>query len=159
MEGRSRSAGNGVTAVAVTTRRPIFSVRQRTTFNSIQNWSVAIPQNFYVTARNNDSYVEIVQNGTLTKTASTPTWANVDTTFSTIQQCVDADGISGGRVLFSMDAISGSGTSRAAFIGEFEKALLSVDSDGSTVDTISIVATSFSGTSNLVSGFCWKEVR
>jgi len=157
--GRVRSAGNGITAIGVTTRRPVFSIRPKATFNSLQNRSVIIPQSIFVTAKTNDAYVEIVRNGTLLAGGGAATWADVDGTFSSAQKNVNADTISGGMVLDTFDVVAGTGSAKNTLQKEFNKALLSMGADGSTLDTLSIVVTSFTGTSTVTSGISWKEIR
>lgn len=154
------SASNGITTIGVTTRRPILSIRPRLLFNSIVNRIPIIIHDYALRAITNDSYFEVVYNGTLTGAS----FADVDTTNSSIQKDVSASAISGGMILDSGHAISGGGSggnarAEATRIAEQVGGIsLALDIAGSVQDTLTIVCTSFSGTSNIVAEMSWVEM-
>lgn len=103
----------------------------------------------------NPLHYEVVYNGTLTGA----NFADVDTTNSSIQKDVSATAISGGIIVDTGYALSGQGN-RADFIRSNQPIggiSFALDIAGSVQDTISIVCTSFSGTSNVGAEISWIE--
>lgn len=150
------SAGNGLTKIAVTTRRPILSIRPRLLFNSIANRIPIILGDALFYATTNDSYYEIVYNGTLTGAS----FADVDTTNSSIQKDVSATAITGGMVVDVGYAISGGNPNKADLTQAQLVAgiSLALDIAGAVQDTLTIVCTSASGTSNIAAAISWTEM-
>ena len=152
--GNLNSASNGTTPIAVTTRRPILSVRPAALFNGIANrsWYILIEALFKVTT--NDLYWEIVYGGALTGPVWTAAAADSNVEFD-----VTATAIAGGTSVVKGFAISGvgaaSGEANARSAGRFPN---SVDSLLGTQLGHSIVGTSFAGTSNVAAAVNWREV-
>lgn len=146
---------NGVTAIAVTTRRPVLSIRAKATGpNSIRNIGQMVLREADITASNNNSFYEIVLNGTLTGAS----WSAVDATYSLAEKDTSATTISGGIILSSGYVVAGSGS----LIGSISKSIsrdlaLIYSALGNVQDTISIVCTSTSGTSNILAAIDWEE--
>jgi hypothetical protein len=148
------TAGNGITSIGVTTRRPILSIRNRATFNSIVNTVAAIPTLIDVTAQTNGALIELVYNGTLTGASYT----NVNTNNSSMEVDTSATVISGGTTIGSFYVISGSGSTKGGSTANIrDQFRMSYDTLASAGDILSIVGTSFSGTSNLTSLINWAE--
>lgn len=155
-KGFSFSCSNGATTVAVTTRRPVLSIRPGLTFNSITNRAGIIPTGWEGIANNNGSYIEVVYGGTLT----TPTWVAVDATNSAVECDVASTSISGGVVVWSGYLPSTGNKSAAIAESGFPNLLwLTNNIAGNDSTPLSIVATSLSATSNVTAALRWVEVR
>lgn len=148
-------AGNGITTIGVTTRRPVLTIRPKATFNSITHRGLLVVADVALSATTNSSYVELVRNGTLTGAS----FADVDATFSAAQVDVAATAISGGQVVGVLDVISGAGVTRGAGGTVLSKLVLSYNAAATVLDTLSVVCTSYTGTSNVSAKFNWKEIR
>lgn len=152
--GITHSANNGVSAKAVTTRRPILTIRPSATFNSLTNRGQLAPLQYCVSADAN-ALVEFVYNGTLTGAsfASVGTNSNADVDTS-------ATAISGGEVLDSIYIASN--TPKVGGVQEgtspITKILLTLDPAGSAQDTLTVVVTSVTGTANTLASLTWNEV-
>lgn len=145
-----------ITTTAVTTRRPVLSIRPKATYNSRTNRAHIEDLVFSLRATTNDSMYEIVVGGTLTGAAFT----SVDTN-SVAEYDTTATAISGGVAVVSGVVISGSGstagiTSRDADIRN-PLVLSKIDGLTATQTPFSIVCTSFSGTSNVTALANWHE--
>lgn len=148
------SAGNGITTKAVTTRRPIATIRPGLTYNGIANRGQVIPVEIDLQADSNALY-EIVLNGTLTgasfASAGTHSIAEYDTA---------ATAISGGTVVESGFISTAGGVSRGigrnSLLGRLP---LTLNAAGTSGDTLSVVVTSFTGTANTAAQLTWREFR
>lgn len=149
-------ASNGATTIGVTTRRPILSVRAKTTGpNSVRNSGLIIPREIEFIASTNSAYVEIVLNGTLTGAS----FSAVNSSFSLAESDVSATAISGGVVIGHGYVVAGTGSGNGVLTyKEFPRNLaLAYSSRVSVQDTLTIVATSVSGTSNIGAAINWDE--
>lgn len=153
------SVGNGITTKAVTTRRPICSIRADTTGpgRSIRNYGQIIPYTVDPYADTNSIYWEVVTNGTLTGASfaavSPVGLADLDTS---------ATAITGGTTILSGYVgvtTGGPGvTGRVSVISDLDVFFPLVYSSLANVqDTITLVATSFTGTANVAGSFGWVE--
>lgn len=153
--GKLNRASNGITTVAVTTRRPVLSVRPALTFGGISNraWYVLIEAVMRVTT--NDVFWEIVYGATLTG----PSWSSV-TADSSVEYDVSATALSGGLTVVNGYALAGqgssSGTTIASVAGRFPN---SVDSLLGTQSGHSLVFTSMGGTASVAAAFNWREIQ
>lgn len=147
---------NGVTAIGVTTRRPILSIRPATTFNSITNRILNEVNKVAVRATGNDAYAELVYNPTSITNAS---FGAVDSTYSGMQYDISGTAISGGSTVLSFPVTAGTITSidKRNLLSALPLAT-DVDGTGGQI-MLSIVATSFTGTSNCIGVFNWSEFR
>lgn len=137
-----------VAGVAVTTRRPILTVRAKTAINSIRNRGHIFPRDVYVMAATNNAYVELVLNGSISGGADV--WTNLSATQSCVEYNTDHNAISGGRVLRAFYATSGSGTSRNQSTQSDFMDLPLIYSDLLSVQSqLSVVATAQTGTSTV----------
>jgi hypothetical protein len=157
-------ASNGITTIAVTTRRPVLSIRPRLTLNSITNRSIQIARIVAaVRAITNDAFVEIVYGGLPSRISLTgASWVNVDTNNSRVEYDVSATAISGGTVVADFFAVTGGGsganTSAATALRDIaERIALTLDVAGTTQDILSVVVTSFTGTSTCSAVLQWFE--
>jgi hypothetical protein len=149
------SASNGITPVAVTTRRCVLAVRPKLEFNSIENRADAIINAVELIAGTNDAYWELVYNPTF---GGTPTWASVNGN-STLEFSVNATTITGGIVVKSGFVAAGSGNTRSVIGSQINSNYpLSLDIDGANPTSYAIVCTSFTGTSNVNAAMDLREI-
>lgn len=156
LRGFPRSAPASITAIAVTTRRPVLSIRPKATYNSRTNRGHIEALEFLVRATTNDSLCELVIGGTLTGAS----FASVGTA-SIAEYDVSATAISGGTTIKQFNAISGAGSTAVSSgtDADFRNPLVLslIDALTATQTTVSLVCTSYSGTSNVASGANWHE--
>lgn len=147
------AAGNGTSTIAVTTRRPVFSIRPKDTFNSIVNRGQIGPQTVSVYT-DATALIEVVYNGSLTSAS----FASAGTS-SITEKDVAASAISNGIVIdqFIVPASQQSKGNASAIIGT--RLPLTLDIAGANPITLSVVATSFSGTANVSAAMEWLEYR
>lgn len=159
------SASNGATEIAVTTRRPILSIRPIQTFNGITNRGLVVPEAFSVFSEDTAAFIEIVYGGTLTNAS----FADVDATNSIGQRDIAADAISGGIVIASEFITSGgvgsnsqSGVGKSNLLSKLPLTL-NIAGDHPTSpfsDSLSVVVTSMTGGATDCSGALrWRELR
>lgn len=150
-------ASNGITTIAVTTRRPILSIRAKASFNSIVNRGTIALQSASAYAQTNAGYFEIVYNGSLTGAS----FASVNTS-SICERDISATAISGGITIGAFYAApSGSGVNSSDTIetGILSRLPICLDKSGANPIPVSVVATSFSGTCNASAALSWQELR
>lgn len=150
------AVSNGTTAVAVTTRRPILSIRLKNPFNNLMNRIHVLPAIVSVFAKTNDAYVEVIYNGTL---SGTPAWTSAGTN-SGVEYDVAANGISGGEVVEAMHLAAGTvaagGSTEKTDISWRYPIALGLHGQPSTV--LSIVVTSLSGTTDVRGVINYEEI-
>lgn len=150
------TASNGTTPIAVTTRRAILSIRPKSTFNSIVNRATVKNVQIELLATTNNAFYEIVYNGTL---GGTPSWTSVGT-HSTVEYDIAGTTVTGGVVIDSGFITAGSGSKSAgtAVSNALSKLPFTLDVAGANPITLSVVVTSFSGTSNVSASLKWLEL-
>lgn len=149
------SASNGITEKAVTTRVPILSIRPKLSFGGISNRGHVLLKSASAMARTNSAYIELIRNGTLTGPSWTSCGSNSLTEFD-----VTASAISGGDRIIADYAASSVGSSFVRSAGDIGNIFeLSTNYDASSADIISVVATSMTGTSNIVAAMNFSEAR
>jgi hypothetical protein len=156
IRGFPRSASNGITAIGVTTRRPVLSIRPKATYNSRTNRAHIELADFEITAVNNSSYYEVVIGGTLTGASFATVGADSAAEFD-----IAATAISGGTSIIKGFVLSGGGSVRGLSSSEVDVrnplTLSQIDALTATQTPISIVCTSFTGTSNVTAALNWHE--
>ena len=154
--GFPRSANTGTSAIAVTTRRPVLSIRAAALFNTLTNRCQIEMADYRLLAGSNSSLYEIVIGGTLTGAA----WATVGAA-SAAEYDITATAITGGTTVISDYVLSGSGSTKGESSGlvDIRSPLVISKIDGAlnTQTPISIVCTSLSGTSNINAAMNWHE--
>ena len=153
------AVNNGATEVAVTTRRPVLSMRPKALFNSIVNRGTIIPNAMTGYSTAEPTLFELVYNGTLTNAS----FASVSDN-SICEYDVAATAITGGHVVssFYVPAASlGSQESPSSGAASLTSRLpITLDIDGANPINISLVATSTTGVSTDVLGtMSWQEIR
>lgn len=158
------SASNGATTISVTTRRPVFSIRPRLTFNNITNRGSIAVDDASIYSDDVTAYWEIVYGGTLTGAA----FADVDTTYSIMEKDVAATAISGGVVVSSgFSPAAGAGANKTP--GQTARRLLSklplslniagAHPTSPLTDSLSIVVTSLGAATDIAAELSWRELR
>jgi hypothetical protein len=154
--GFARTANNGITEIAVTTRRPILSIRPAATFGGFVNRAHIEAASLSMKARTNDSLFEIVYGGTLTGAAFATVGTGSAAEFDTA-----ATAITGGTIIKSGYVATGAGIVSTSFVDEFDVRLpmtiIKIDGGATIQDSVSIVATSITGTSNMQAQASWFE--
>jgi hypothetical protein len=150
------SASNGVTTIGVTTRRPILSIRPKATYNSLTNRAHIDLEEIAVTAQTNAAYWELVIGGTLTGASFASVGAG-----SIAESDVAATAITGGVSIIKGFVVAGSGSSKGSSTGKLDLrgslTISQINALAVTQPIVSLVCTSFSGTSNLSGAFNWHE--
>lgn len=158
--GFPRSAPIGIVTTGVTTRRPVLSIRPKATYNSRTNRAQIKDLEFQLRATTNDSYFEVVVGGAVTIGAGAATWVSVGSN-SCAEYCTDADTITGGLTTISGFANAGSGSTAGmgGVLADLRNPLVLSQIDALTANQIvvSLVCTSFSGTSNITRLANWHE--
>ena len=154
------AAGRGITPLGVTTRRPVLSLRPRTTFNSLTNRGHITLASHQIVVNTNNVLWELVLNGSLTGAS----FANVDTVNSIADIDTAATAITGGVVIARGFAVAGGGTgtiqtSTSQLSDALKHFELYNDFTGLAPDTLSLVMTSFTATSNINACFNWTEQK
>jgi len=152
--GNEFSIGRGVTAFGVTTRVPVLSIRPSVTFNSITNRGHVTFSELEVIAASNHCFWELVENGSLTGAS----WGNVDATHSIADYDTSATAISGGIVRNTGWSLAGLGSNPGKSQGNNIIELFN-DFAGTTPDILTVVCTSFTGTTNINALMRWTEQR
>lgn len=155
--GLSFSASNGITSIGVTTRRAVLSIRPKATFNSITNRGFITDVEYELLAGTNNAFYEIVYNGTL---GGSPSWTSADSN-SIVEYDVAGTTVTGGITIHSgfLAATSSSVRGSSGSQNLFNKMPLTLDIAGANPINLSVVVTSFTGTSNVNASLAWKEVR
>ena len=154
------TANTGSGLVAVTTRRPLLSVRAKLLGpNGVINTGQIMPESGKVLAEDASCLVELVRNATLTGAS----WTNVNASHSLAESDISATAVSGGHVIESFGVGAGSlGSASIPGSGstsEFSRLPLVRAGLGTPQqDTLTVVATSTSGTCNALAAVNWKEL-
>jgi hypothetical protein len=150
----TQSAGNGDTLISVTTRRPILSIRGKTTFNSIVNRGIITPYEVKLINQDVDVFYEIVWDGTLTGDSFSSVNSNSITEFD-----VSSTAISGGVVIDSGYITSGTNKSSSTFSNRAQnKFRISNNIAGNKTDILTVVCTSISSATNVGATLTFSEV-
>jgi hypothetical protein len=155
------AANNGITTLSTTTRRPILSIRPRTGLAPTARVPIDL-RHYHVLADGNNILYEMVYGGTLTGAS----FAAVDATNSVIERDISATAISGGVVIDSGYVVAGAGAAQESTIvlDILSKLPLALDIAGAHptapfTDSLSIVATSFTGTASVAGSIDWLELH
>ncbi len=150
-------AQGSLTAIGVTTRRAVLSIRPKATFNSRTNRAAIELADFALTAATNSAYFEIVLGGTL---GGVPAWTSVSAD-SVVEYDVAGTTVTGGAVVDSGFVLSGAGSTRSLATDQLSTrspfTLSQIDALAARQDSISIVCTAFTGTSSITSAINWYE--
>ena len=146
----------GIVTIGVTTRRPILSIRPKATYNSLTNRGHIDDIEVMLRATTNDSFYEIVIGGTLTGASWTSSGTRSISEYDT-----SSTAISGGDTLVSGFIPSGSGSVSGGVIRSSDSrsplVLSQIDALTASQTPITIVCTSFGGTSNVTAVMNWHE--
>jgi len=133
------------TKIATTTRRPILSIRPKTTFNGYRNNTVITVKKAIIRSVGNDAFFEFVIGGTLTGES----FASIGT-YSTAEVDLSATAITGGIVVGSgFCEATGANSGSSVLIPINEKMwMYQIDALIATQTNFSIVATSLNATAS-----------
>jgi len=140
------SANNDSTPISVITRRAILTIRPKSTFNSITNTGLIVPNTFSVLSVTESVFYEIVYDGTL---GGAPSFSSVSSN-SLVESDVATTTIAGGEVILSGYASLGTGVSLGG--GELLSKL-----PFSAGSVLSLVVTSLGGATDMFGSFNWTE--
>lgn len=158
--GIPRSANMGVTAKTVsTTRVPVFSIRTRSTFNSLPNLGLIIPKGISVQATE-AIRIDVISGGTLTGAS----FANVSTNGSIAEVDTAATVIANGEVISSRYLYAtSSGPASAQFVAAAESLLGKAvlwDRQSSETGILTIAAVRTGGSdASVLASMDWEEIR
>lgn len=148
------SASNGGTLIGVTTRRPIFSIRPKATFNSVVNRGQISLKGMTVYVENNSSFIELVYDGSLTSAS----FASVNAS-SIVEKDVAASAITGGIVIWS-GYVAANASAESPFSLEISARYpMVLDAAGANPKNLTVVATSMNLTSDAGASLSWSEIR
>jgi len=151
--GLSFSASNNTTGVTLSHRRPILSIRPKTTFNSIENRVLIEPKSIELLATTNPIYYEVVYNGTL----SGASFSDVSPS-SSVEYDASATGIIGGTVIRTGYVGAGVGNSAQVQTPDLlNKLVLGLDINAISPDTMTIVATNIGNNPVAYGNITWME--
>lgn len=151
--GLSFSASNGTSGYTLSARRPILSIRPKTTFNSIENRILVEPKNIELLATANPIFYEVIYNGTLGGGSFSGVSSN-----SCVEYDVSATGITGGTVIRT--GYVGAGVGQSAQVQSpdlLNKIVLALDIAGTSQDTLTIVATNIGNNPVAYGNITWLE--
>jgi hypothetical protein len=151
----TQTAGNWITTIWVTTRRPILSIRPKLTFNTLENRGLIKSIHTELTASGNSWYFQLVYNPTsLTGASFTSVWTN-----SLVEYDVSATAISWWTVIASWYVIAGTGSTRWIWEHWLLSLLpMTINYNATIADTLSLVVTSFSWTCTVSWNIEWTEL-
>jgi hypothetical protein len=155
--GQTFSTSNTTGSFNVTSRRPILSIRPKSTLSGITNRGNIIPKEIDFLVGSNNVFWEIVYSGSLTG----PTWASVDGN-SVAEFDVAATAISGGITIQSGYVAAGSAANRLSYTTFFDHAKkypIVLNASGSAPINYSVVVTSLNSTAVASSALTWDEQR
>lgn len=155
LQGLSRSADNGETAVTIsTTLIPILSIRPKATFQSVPNMAICLPKAFTISPTN-PVRLEIIRDATLTGAA----WADVDATGSVMEFDTTATAVTGGTIVYSGYFASAGRNSAASLQGILGKSVL-WNRQGAQSGTLTVAAVrTENNDADCFASLQWDEIR
>jgi len=151
-DGIIHSVNNGITSIAVTTRRPILSITPKLLYNNLVNRSTLIYESFSIYP-SSDIFYEIVYDGSLSGASFNSAGIN-----STINFDVASTVITGGEVIKS-GYIPSTGGTQIGFSASINARLpLALNLAATKGKTLSIVITSITGTANCLGSIDIREI-
>lgn len=143
------SAGSGTQTYA-------FSIRAKSTFNSITNRMLIRPLEFFCAVTGaNPVLVEVYHSTTM---GGAPSWSDMDATYSALQ--VDTAGTPSGGVRVESFVIGSGAATKGASVKSFgARYPLTMDVAGTGYTNMTVYVTGLGGASNCFPGVVWEEVR
>ena len=144
----------GTTKVAVTTRRPVLSIRAKSLLNGLPNRGWVVPYDFSLLATTNDAFYEVLVGATLTGAAWTDAAPD-----SCGEYDISATALTGGIRVLSGFLVAGQGSTASSMTSNLiDNYPTSVDSLLNTQTVYTVAVTSFTGTSNVSAALNWREI-
>lgn len=164
---RATTAGSTVSCADSATLTPVLTIRLKDTFNSLAYRGRAVPYDLrFLNTASAPAYFELIWNvATLTSAAGATdelaagTWANVDATYSGVEQNTAATAYTGGLVIGSgyvSAAAAGQSSKPALSFGLSELLVMGKDYSG-TSDTVTIAARGIGGAATLAVALLFSE--
>jgi hypothetical protein len=155
LPGFNRHADMGETVTTVgTVLTPLLSIRQKSTFNSLTNVGITIPEGYNLQVDNPVRLV-VILNSTLTGAS----WSDVDTTNSTMEFDTSATALTGGIEIGGEYIGTGSKNTVAGSKGLPGRNVLAYGSNGvGDILTLAAVRTTTTN-ADVLAGLTWREVR
>jgi hypothetical protein len=157
---RPRYFGVGYTsAIGVTTRQAVLSVRPKLTFKGLTNRIKVVPANFSFLVTANDCLWELVYKPTFT---GVPVWQDANTAESSVEYAAHS-GVGTGAITGGIVVASGfAGSAQGAFAREVGSLIefkypITLDLNGANPIAFSLVCTSLNNTSNVRATINWAE--
>ncbi len=150
---------NNIANTSVTTRRAVFSIRPKLTFNGATNRVRIVPQDIGLIVTTNDALWELVYDPSFT---GSPTWSPADTHSSVefTTHTVGAGVLTGGIVVASGFAPAAQGSFAKFEAQKFDfKYPITLDINGANPKALSLVCTSLNNTANVKALMNWAEIR
>lgn len=147
------SSSNAVNLISVTTRRPILSIRKKTSYRGQENRGRVQLLHLGAYSDNNKSaHCDLIQGGVLTGASFVSEDAH-----SQVEVDTAATSISGGLVIDSLDVpASGAGPVEAEVKN---KVVLTTGFNGDSPSNLSIVCTAYTTVATISSHLVWEEFR
>lgn len=148
------SVGTGTGLVAVTTRRPILSIRPKATFGGLVNRATILFIKVSGYAENNATYIELCYGGTLTGASFSSVNASSVTEYDTAATAIASE--------IPIDTLyipSGRNVSGSSGIVIATRLPLTLDAAGANPISMTVVATSLNQTADVGASVSWLEFR
>lgn len=149
------SINTGTTSIAVTTRRPLLSIRAKQLFKGTINHGAILPLDFGVGVRTQPLLLELVYDGTLTGAS----FASVNDS-SITEYDMSATTITGGLLIESLAIAASQSAPSSATASVISKLPLSLDLDNNPGAILTIVGSRIGTTtqSDVVAFLNWREL-
>ena len=152
---------NNIANTGVTTRRAVFSIRPKLTFQGRTNRVRIVPQDIGLIVTTNDALWELVYDPSFT---GTPVWTDTNASYSSVQFSVHSDAaagaLTGGLVVASGFAPAAQGSFAKFEAQKFDfKYPITLDINGSNPKALALVCTSLNNTANVKALMNWAEIR
>lgn len=147
------SASRGITAVTVSTIKPLISLRPKATFNSITNRVPISAQSINVQCNQQAVLVQIYLNATLTGASYVSAGTN-----SAAEYDVSATVVSGGTLILET-YVAAANNANLNLVSLTDLSILGLDIAGSVQDTLTVTATSLAGNTSTWAAIEWEEFQ
>ena len=138
-KGFDRTVNNGVTAVTITAKKSVLTIRPKNLINGKKNRGNIIPLEIDVFSISSPILFEVIYKGSL---GGTPSWASAGDN-SIVEYSTNSETVTGGEVIHSGYVPTGAGTSKGSLGSSVFRLKISLNSniDGDAQDELSIVCT------------------
>ena len=149
-EGISFGVNTGTSRVSISSKVPLFSCKCKATFDGKTTTGGLNPSNIIFMVTEKNALVEIYQNATLTGMS----WADVNSN-SLTEWDSSATAVSGGTLLYSFYAATGSGDNSA----NIYKIVEGIKNPIKNGDSLTVAVTGLNGTTKVRAALNWHEIH